>query len=127
MKRRIKIISHRRPRSRKSKLIFSLISIVSLSLLVLLVLDTSPENLIFTKSLPVTFLYAGFALLFIFLFSVTSIFLRLIHGLLAASFVTIYLLFRLFGLRHPFFLLLLALLFIVLELFFSSQKSEPKI
>lgn len=127
MKRRLSI-SPRHPRSRKSKIVFSFISLLSLAVLAGLILSTSPNNFLLTPNLPVTYLSLGFVLLFILLFSITSIFLRLVHGLLVASFVTIYLLFRLFGLRHPFFALLLALLFIVFELFFSSSKqSEPTI
>jgi hypothetical protein len=64
-----------------------------------------------------------FVLLAVFLFSIISfIFKSKIHGVLAAAFVTIYLLFRLNHLTHPFFLILLLALFVTLELFASNRK-----
>lgn len=44
------------------------------------------------------------------------------HGVLIASFVVIYLLFRLNNLTHPFFFILLFALFLSLELFVSYRK-----
>jgi hypothetical protein len=44
------------------------------------------------------------------------------HGILLTGFVITYLLFRLNHLNHPFFLIVLLALFLVLELFVSSRK-----
>ncbi len=115
--------STRSPRQLKQKIPFIFSSIISLVLLAFLVLSLSPSQPLVEKPFTITYLPFGLALLFIFLFATASIFLRRVHGVLIAGFVTTFLLFRLFGLRHPFFVLLLILLFVVLELFFSSKQS----
>jgi hypothetical protein len=64
-----------------------------------------------------------FILLALFLFSSgTYVFKSKTHGILIASFAVIYLIFRLSNLTNPFFLILLAALFLTLELFVSYRK-----
>jgi hypothetical protein len=64
-----------------------------------------------------------FILLALFLFSSgTYVFKSKTHGILIASFAVIYLVFRLSNLTNPFFLILLAALFLTLELFVSYRK-----
>ena len=64
-----------------------------------------------------------FVLLWLFLFGTGAfIFKSKIHGILIATFVIIYLIFRLNRLTNLFFLLLLLALFVTLELFISNKN-----
>lgn len=84
--------------------------------------------------LPPTYIYTFFILripisllFFVLVFSsfyTTSllIFRSKLHGILIGSFVVLYLIFRLSNLTHPFFLILLAALFLTLELMIVNHR-----
>jgi hypothetical protein len=66
-----------------------------------------------------------FVFLFLFLFSLVAVLSRSKkHGILLGLFVDSYLLLRLEKLTHPFFLVLLAAIFLALELLFTRRKVE---
>ena len=74
-------------------------------------------------SLPLSILLLFFPLLFsFFFFAISALFKSNWHGSLVASFVTLYLLFRINNLTHPFFLILLAALFVSLELMIANRR-----
>ncbi|HYM65076.1 MAG TPA: hypothetical protein VES68_01150 [Candidatus Sulfotelmatobacter sp.] len=107
----------------KRPISFLILSILSLGLLVYLVLNFSPSyNFpILGFNFPVLILF--FLLFFIFLYSFFSFALiNKRRGLFISLFVNIYLLLRLNGLTHIFFLILLVILFGCLELFFSNRS-----
>jgi hypothetical protein len=119
---RIKHRNTAKENSNRSKKLL-LISVIILSALVTII-SFFPPNAEFsilnykTSIFPVFFFF-----LFAFLFAFgTFLFKNIIHGILIATFTTMYLLFRLNNLVHPFFFLLLLALFIVLEFLFSYRK-----
>jgi hypothetical protein len=64
-----------------------------------------------------------FPLLFFITYSLTAYLSKSSkHGVLAGLFIVFFLIFRLTNLTHPFFFLLLASLFLILELLFSYRK-----
>ena len=117
-----------------SLLIIGIISLVTLAYLIYFFPPNS--NLTFPKiitTLPISLenylqippLILFFLLTAIFFFSIGSyIFKSKAHGILIAGLVIVYLLFRLYHLTHPFFLILLLALFLVLELFVSSRGNS---
>lgn len=101
-------------------LFISIVSLVSFSW----VIYFFPPNYTFTVisyKLPVISFF--FPLLFLFVFSTTTYLSKSTkHGILAGLFAVAFLIFRLNNLTHPFFFLLLASLFLILELMFSYRK-----
>lgn len=98
-----------------------LCALCALVYLIVTVPPTTSYDALFTMQLSV--LPVFHALLFLFLFGISSFLLRSkIHGVLIGLVVVIYLLFRQNDLTHPFFALMLAALFLVLELLFSYKK-----
>ena len=113
-----------------SLLIVGIISLVTLASLIYffspntsLMLPQTPETLLINKYLQIPPIILFFILTTITLFCLGSYFLKSkAHGILLTGFVITYLLFRLNHLNHPFFLIVLIALFLVLELFISSRK-----
>ncbi len=114
-----------------SLLLISLVSLFTLASLIYffapnasLTFPQSVQNLPFSLDNYLQFppILLFFVLIAIFFFSMgTFIFKSKAHGILIAGLVVTYLLFRLFHLTHPFFLILLLALFFTLELFVSSR------
>jgi len=108
---------------RKRKLWLLLLAILSLVGFIYLLLSFSPSfNLqVLSFNLPVIYLF--FAALFLFLFSFFAFILASKRrGLFIGLFVVIYLLLRMNHLTHPFFLIMLLVLFGCLELFFVKRS-----
>jgi len=113
--------SNMRGKRRPVKLLAAGIFFLILQIILIIYLPPDIQFSIYNK--PIYVLYIFFPVLFLFLFSLGSyLFNNKIHGLLLALFVISYLLFRLNNLTHPFFLLLLLALFVVLEFLFSYRK-----
>lgn len=101
-------------------LMLSLLSFVGLGLLIFFFQPTAHFSL-FILQLPVLPFF--FVLLFFSCYGLCSyLFKSRRHGILITCFVIIYLLFRLNNLTHPFFLIILAALFLTVELLFSYRK-----
>lgn len=104
-------------------LFFSILSLASIASLVYLY----PPDLKFEIGPPAggfkfQILYAFFLFVFIFLFSTgTYLFKSKKHGVLIGLFVPLYLIMRLNNLTHPFFFILLAGIFLTLELMVSRK------
>ncbi|HSA83865.1 MAG TPA: hypothetical protein VLF20_03180 [Patescibacteria group bacterium] len=113
-------------RQRKRSIVLLIISILSFLALAYLIFFISPDyQLLVPRSFSVvgSSLIFFFPLLFLFCFSlITYLFKSKTHGLLVGLFVITFLLFRLSNLTHPFFFILLAGLFLTLELFFAHRK-----
>ena len=113
-----------------SLLIIGILSLLTLASLVYffspntnLMLPQTPETLGLTKYLQLSPIPPFFILTAIAFFCLgTYLFKNKAHGILLAGFVIVYLLFRLNHLDHPFFLIILVALLLVLELFVSSRK-----
>lgn len=111
-------------------LIIGILSLLTLASLVYffspntnLMLPQMPETLTINKYLQVSPIFPFFILAAIAFFCLGTYLLKnKAHGILIAGFVITYLLFRLNHLDHPFFLIILVALFLVLELFVSSRK-----
>lgn len=104
---------------------FLLLSIVTFAMLGFTVYFFPPDYSVVPFQLPVQIpiVYFFYTLLFLGFFTLGSfIFKSKVHGVLIALVVIAYLLFRQNDLTHPFFALLLAALFLVLELLFSYKK-----
>ena len=122
-------------RAKKRPLLLLFVGSISLALLIGLVAYADPDTALIPPQTigpltisnntllsfsPVIFF---FFLLAITLFSFVSyLFKSIKHGSLAAAFVIGYLLFRINGLTHPLFLILLIALFLTLELLFANKK-----
>ena len=99
------------------------ISILTVAALTYLILKFSPSArfLILNYQFPVIALFL--ALLFIFLFSLSAFILTSTRrGVLIGLFAVIYLILRLNNLTHPFFLIMLLILFACVELLFAKRK-----
>ncbi|MBI2031498.1 MAG: hypothetical protein HYT08_02675 [Candidatus Levybacteria bacterium] len=99
------------------------ISLLSLVFLIYLIVSLSPNYQFSTLNfqLPIlpVFLLTVFLSLF---FSFSYIFINFRRGFVVGLFTVTYLLLRLFDLTHIFFLIILTILFLTLELFFSYKK-----
>lgn len=110
-------------RGHKKRLLFLLLSIASGLLLGGLIYFYPPDASFPFIFFQLSYLTLFFLLLAIWLFATgTFIFKSKLHGILLSLFVIIYLIFRLTDLTHPFFLIMLAALFLSLELFVSYRK-----
>lgn len=110
-------------RQRKRPTILLLLAILSFIGTISFVIFFSPSHqfTLITVQIPVLFLF--FVTLFLCIFSATSYFFKSkIHGLLLGLFLVCILIFRLNNLAHPFFFILLAALFLTLELLFTYRK-----
>lgn len=117
------IITSETMRKRKRQLKYLLIILVTLPLLSFLIYKYPPNWKFEIGNLKLEILYLFFPLIFLFLLSTISFFSKSSkHGLLISLFAVCFLSFRLNGLTHPFFFLLLAALLLVLELLFSYRK-----
>lgn len=110
----------RRKKRHSLYLILAILSLISLLLIIFLISPTSSLNLgIFKLSM----VWIFFIPVVVFFFSLPTFLLKSKkHGILTAAFVTAYLVFRLAGLTHPLFLILLMGLFLTLELLFTSNR-----
>lgn len=112
---------------RKKNILLLITSILLLICLTFLIF-TFPPTYQFPISIAnlhenVSILYLFFILLCSFLFCfITFLFKSIVHGILIAIFITLYLIFRLNGLTDPFFLILLAAICLTLELAFAQSK-----
>ena len=110
-------------RQRKNPLKYLLISIASFLTLIYILFFIPPSYHIQIFSFQIPILSLFFIFLFSFLFSLpTFIFKNKSHGLLLGLFAISILVFRLTGLTHPFFFILLVSLFLTLELLFTYKK-----
>lgn len=110
-------------RQRKRSLTLLILALFSLITMLLLVGFFPPthEFPLFTLQIPI--LYIFFITLFLCCFSATSYFFKSkVHGILLGLFLVSILVFRLNNLTHPFFFILLAGLFLTLELLFTYRK-----
>jgi hypothetical protein len=111
------------PRNKKNVKLFLLLGIPSFLGLMATIFFFSPDTNLSLSNYKIPLLPLFFLLLFSFFFSLGSfLFKSKIHGLLLGLFVISYLLFRLNNLTHPFFFILLAGLFLTLELLFTYRK-----
>ncbi len=108
-------------RRKKNVLWLAPVSILSFLTLAYLIDKTSPtENFYNIPTIP-----SFFVLLFIFLFSFFSILLENSRrAFLISSFVEIFLILRLVNLTHPFFAVLLIVIFIALELVLKPKPDK---
>lgn len=110
-------------REKKFSFLLLFLCLLSLALLGALIYYFPPNQAYSVLSFNLSVLLLFFPLIFLFLFSLGALILRSkFHGTLIASFVTLYLLFRLNNLTHPFFLILLAALFLTLELMIANRR-----
>ncbi|MGH7204333.1 MAG: hypothetical protein ACREHC_07855 [Candidatus Levyibacteriota bacterium] len=110
---------------RRKKFSFSLLlsSVILFILLGLILYYFSPSAEFVIFSIHLSILLAFFPLLFFALFFAgTTIFRSKWQGTLIASFVVLYLTFRLNNLTNPFFFILLAALFVTLELMIVNRR-----
>lgn len=110
-------------RQRKRPLSYLIVSIALFVLLAWIVMFLSPTGQISLSILAIPILPIFLLLLFLFLFSLgTYIFKNKLQGLLIGLFVVSFFLFRLTNLTHPFFFILLAALFLTVELMITYRK-----
>jgi len=121
----LKEMMHNRITHNKKALKFLFLSLFSLGGLIYLIVFFPPTLTLQIAQLALPVFYILFPILFLFLFSLVTYFFRSSkHGLLLATFVNIYLIFRLNNLTHLFFLVLLFALFLILELLFARKKAD---
>ncbi|HUQ85647.1 MAG TPA: hypothetical protein VM077_04945 [Candidatus Limnocylindrales bacterium] len=110
-------------RKKKKNLKYLITTAASLPLLAYLIYSFPPDFKLTIMGYQLSVIYLFFPLLFLSLLSTISLISKSSkHGLLFGLFAVCFLSFRLNGLTHPFFFLLLAALFLVLELLFSYRK-----
>ncbi len=107
------------------------VSLLSLAILIYLVLNFPPSHQFTIYNLPFDFAQGGrftilpivLILIFLFIFSLFGFILNnKRRGVLIAVFVLGYLILKLLNLTHPFFIILLLVLLIMLELLFAKRK-----
>lgn len=99
-----------------------LLSFLSLAGLAYLILTYSPNYQLSTMNYQLSTIYLFFPLVFLFIYSIiTYLLINTKQGLLFGLFATAYLFLRFIHLTHPFFLILLVVLFLSLELFFKKR------
>lgn len=110
-----------RQRKRSYTLLF--MGIISFLVLFYIILFLSPTYEVQSSNFTFPIMYLFFLSFFLFVFSlITFIFKSKTHGLLIGLFFVSFLIFHLNDLAHPFFFILLAALFLTLELFFTYRK-----
>lgn len=103
-----------------SLLVVSIFSLIIIFLLIFFVDPLQPMSVSILTIPPLVILYL---LIFISLFGIISFLWKSkLHGILVASLMVIYLLFRQNNLTHPFFAVMLLALFLVIELMFTYKK-----
>jgi hypothetical protein len=108
---------------RRKPLSLLVLSILSFGVLGYLILNFPPGFNFSVINFNLSILIFSFLLLFIFLYSLFGFVLNnKRRGLLIGLFVVIYFLLRLNNLTHPFFLILLLILLVMLELLFAKRK-----
>jgi hypothetical protein len=108
---------------RRKPIKFLFLSITALPIIGFLVYNFPPDLKMEIGNWKLEIMYLFLPLLFLFIFSLTTYFSKNTkHGLLLGLFVVSLLTFRMSNLTHPFFLLLLAAFFLMLELLFSYRK-----
>lgn len=109
-------------RKKRSPILFVIV-IISLASFAYLIFSIPPTYVLQIRNYELGIIFAFFLLLFISVFSLSAYILRNTRrGLCIGLFSSVYLYLRYVQLVHPFFLLLLLVLFITLELFFSSRR-----
>lgn len=107
---------------RKHPATLLLLSLLSLASFIYFILSFSPSSHFSIFNSQFSTLYVFFPLVFLFIYSaITYLLINTKQGLLFGLFATIYLFLRFIHLTHPFFLILLLVLFISLELFFKKR------
>jgi hypothetical protein len=110
---------------KKGRWIFLGLSLILGGLCGSLIFFLPPDFQVQVGTIQVSIVYLFFSLLFLFLFCLVSFALQSkTHGLLFGGFVVTYLGFRLNGLVHPFFFILLVAIFLLLELVFFNRKRQ---
>lgn len=110
-------------RRKKRQFFFLVLTILSLIATLLVIFFLSPNHNLALGPLTLSPLIIFFIPLGIFFFSLPTFVLKSPkHGILLSLFVISYLIFRLTGLTHPIFLVLLIGLFLTLELLFSNRQ-----
>jgi len=108
---------------KKRPFIYTLLTLFFLTLFSLFIYYIPPAYQFQISNFKFQIIYVFFALLFCLLTSAGALVFRSFkHGILIALFVCLFLIFRLNDLTHPFFVFMLAALFVTLELFFSYRK-----
>lgn len=103
-----------------SLLVISIISLIIIFLLIFFVDPLQPLSISILVIPPIVILYL---LIFISLFGIISFLWKSkLHGILVASLMVLYLIFRQNNLTHPFFAVMLLALFLVIELMFTYKK-----
>src|SRR3989344_6221949 len=108
---------------RRKKPIWLLIGgLLSLVIFIYLIVFFSPNSQFSTFNFQLSILPVFLLISFLLFFSASSYLLNNIRrGIFVGLFALIYLLLRLLNLTHPFFLIMLLILFITLEMFFSYK------
>ena len=112
-----------RMKRRKKPIWLLVVGLLSLAILIYILIFLSPESSIVNGQWSINVLPFFFILTFISLFLLFSFLLsNFRRGLFIGLFVSTYLLLRFLGLTHIFFLIMLLILFITLEMFFNYKK-----
>jgi hypothetical protein len=110
---------------RKKRSLFSLIGVLlSLGLLTILILFVAPNSSVSIGIITISTLWIFLLAVAIFCYSLPLFALKSKkHGILLSIFVITYFIFRLNGLSHPLFLIILIGLLLTLELLFTSKHT----
>lgn len=110
-------------RKRFRSLTFLLIGIFSFMLLILLIKSLSPTYVFLWNVIHISIIFPFFILLFLSFSGIIGFLLASkLQGIIIGIFLVAYLLVRLTGLTNWFFLLLMVLLFLIVELFLLKSK-----
>lgn len=110
---------------KKRSLPLLLLSILSFIVILSIIFFIPPYFGVALAGIQINILLFFLPLLFIFTYSLLSfVFQKKMHGVLAGSFLIIYLILRLGGFTHPLFLLILLALLLILELLLVSKSPK---
>lgn len=110
---------------RKRSLPLLLLSILALIVIIFVIFFIPPTYAVSLVRIHINILFFFLPLLFIFTYSLLSfLFQKKTHGILAGTFLVLYLLLRLGGFTHPLFLLILLALLLILELLFVNKPPK---
>jgi len=113
---------------KKRSLPLLVLSILSLIVIVFVFIFIPPTYAVTIAKIQLNIILFFLPLLFIFTYSLLSfLFQKKTHGILAGTFLIFYLILRLGGFTHPFFLLILLALLLILELLFVKNSPNSTI
>lgn len=121
----MRVRNQRRSNLQLNRLVFVVFFFISS---VLLVIYFPPTYQIQIYQYKIHILYPFFASIFLFVYFLSNLALRgnRKHSLFIASFIIVYLLFRLNSLTQPLFLFLLIALFMTLEFLFTKKRNNKQ-